>query len=683
MIKSHEIIETVDQNGRPILKVRAVLNTNRLIPEQLLRYQTDRMIAAYKSLSFGPYDTPIEVEIVAPEPAPKSEKNAEALAPLREAIERTPPGDDRKILELVLEQLDAADIPADQIHKLAYREGEQLIKQGTVVGRDGEDAGKVYIQLEGNLNVFRESNGMPAFRKTLTHPSLIGEIGFLVGYRTANIVAGNGGVVVLELDGALFKSLMNDPLFVVRYADRAADRLERDLAENVSAAQHAAASPSDHSRETAPIERPLKTPEEMKQVLPGGILHILQSHLDTAELNAADELIGLIRGIFRDMGLEEAFYHNHLHNLAVTFGALTLLTKNGYLSPRDFKVAFLAALLHDFDVRAAGTKANVARTLNQLRYIFGTWDPAEHGHVGLEGSEKEALDAVKGQFAAAIKIILQSEDFGESMREVEAIIRNTDFPNKTRSKGDIEADYKLALEKVAADRRGTIDEIANLVALGADQAVFKWLCVPSLEEQFVRGYAGEDKTVIVEDDYVEFRKKVLLKGTDTMEEKAPFLAILSKLDVDFKENFVSVMENFAILGGPPAMEDWESRKPIVRRKLGLPDVKRPETGGARVGDGPEGELSQNPSHEPAVTAMAGIWRRVIEILSAAVESAISTVLFKLNRIDVEGSVRQFAQTMQGAPFWRPAWEHAFFNSPSRRRMRERVRRNEFLLDFGA
>ncbi len=106
------------------------------------------------------------------------------------------------------------------------------------------------------------------------------------------------------------------------------------------------------------------------------------------EQDEVKALMAEVEKIYRKMGLLTENYHNHLHNMSVTYGALLMTAKAGLIKNKeDLLVTFLAALFHDFHVRETEPKehgqpasaAYVHETLGvpgsdkggQLRDLFG------------------------------------------------------------------------------------------------------------------------------------------------------------------------------------------------------------------------------------------------------------------------------------------------------------------------
>jgi hypothetical protein len=99
--------------------------------------------------------------------------------------------------------------------------------------------------------------------------------------------------------------------------------------------------------------------------------------LGNYDVERAGKLLDLVKEVYSSMDLLTKNYHNHTHNLAVTYTML-LLTKGLDMSVEDKKAAFIAGLFHDFHCRVAidtetnrGTPAFVEETLRQFADILG------------------------------------------------------------------------------------------------------------------------------------------------------------------------------------------------------------------------------------------------------------------------------------------------------------------------
>ncbi len=120
--------------------------------------------------------------------------------------------------------------------------------------------------------------------------------------------------------------------------------------------------------------------EQGLKVLPIAVEIKLQAlGLDTAEINQAKEVLVQVAKLYNQMGLSVEHYHNHVHNLITVFGMLRKIEILN-LDSKDYKkVAFLAALFHDFHLREKiekrkGTPAYVEETIRQIADLIGGGD---------------------------------------------------------------------------------------------------------------------------------------------------------------------------------------------------------------------------------------------------------------------------------------------------------------------
>jgi hypothetical protein len=159
-------------------------------------------------------------------------------------------------------------------------------------------------------------------------------------------------------------------------------------------------------------------------------------------------------------------YHNHAHNLGVVFAMLTIARRSGSAqNKRDLKIAFLAALLHDFHIRnqlapgkdargndvVVGKPARVAETLRQVRDLGGIrgdrLDPwvltPENTAAPTEEKYRLLVNAEwKSEFRTLLQETFPGENLNSVFAEVEAMILRTDFasdvplaPAETEVKG--------------------------------------------------------------------------------------------------------------------------------------------------------------------------------------------------------------------------------------------------------
>jgi len=243
----------------------------------------------------------------------------------------------------------------------------------------------------------------------------------------------------------------------------------------------------------ATIDTPYETLEQMMDELPDAIIFKLEqglTGLPEAQRNqvtaAAGELMGLVKHAYKDFMKgqnaegniipEELLmenYHNHLHNLMVTFGALKLTENAGmHRNIHDIKVTFLAALLHDFQIRfvtlqgkGQKTPAFVAETLEQLKNLLFAGEQYE-GKLFINNSayplSVEHDEDFKRKFRTAVKAFLGDEDLQEIWLEIKAMILRTDFAS------DVAAPAYTADTQAANEARQKGEEIIEMSKAGVD-----------------------------------------------------------------------------------------------------------------------------------------------------------------------------------------------------------------------
>lgn len=210
------------------------------------------------------------------------------------------------------------------------------------------------------------------------------------------------------------------------------------------------------------VKAPYTSLDQMVQSLPqdiAGQLKELSKTLSPSDqkefaqrFQAADKLIALMRRVYGTTmdDLITKNYHNHLHNLAVTFGSLTLNGNAGTIrNLDDLTISFLAGLFHDFHVREladpktkAATFANVNETLGtmdintgailstggQLADLFGI---REYTASAVSDALYGTLDgATKQEFQTTIaEMIGDADKLKRLYDELSVVIRRTDFPS--------------------------------------------------------------------------------------------------------------------------------------------------------------------------------------------------------------------------------------------------------------
>ncbi len=422
--------------------------------------------------------------------------------------------------------------------------------------------------------------------------------------------------------------------------------------------------------------------------MPDKITGLLIDHgLNTSELAAAVEVMDSVGEIYKGMGLLTENYHNHAHNLAVTY-AMMALSKGENI--RDTKVAFLAALFHDFhernrtrtrgDGKVTGSPALVDETMLQIADLFGlaTYRGPARGDAGekdyanyqRDGASTKALRAALEKF---LDTSFPGEDRADVFAEMETMIRRTDFASNVAPP---EAEYKSMaadlrrmiesrfagrpeltdndISKAIADLRKGYGNILTEVGRNKEASDAAWMSRQTnwlkrqlgIEEKFLdslRGIKSPSQRAKMYD--LAFR---LEKGGDQsgfywvtsagqnggamkvveglgreIPEVGPagtyqffltpelnsdngVLAVMNRLDPEFRENYLEVNRTFAEMGGESAKNLWNTVKGRLTLMLGL---------------GAEGEVAPVPfsglvGDAPQVTEFElDMTERVINILA--------------------------------------------------------------------
>ena len=214
---------------------------------------------------------------------------------------------------------------------------------------------------------------------------------------------------------------------------------------------------SENSTTPYPV---FKSLEDAKKILPKEILKkmleafsfiekVTEEEAKTSfqtELESAEKLIDLIGQVYEKMGLSVENYHNQAHNLAVTFGMM-ILVKSSAQEVQDVKVAFLAAILHDFHLRTKirlnekneekGTAALVEETMKQIDYLLSILNenvPIKE-FIHLSNQEFKILDK-QATFLVHFQTLIRSflrvnvlQDINPTLQEIKTMIFRTDFPS--------------------------------------------------------------------------------------------------------------------------------------------------------------------------------------------------------------------------------------------------------------
>ena len=189
------------------------------------------------------------------------------------------------------------------------------------------------------------------------------------------------------------------------------------------------------------------------------------------EVALAMEIMAAMNNVYTDMGTPEGVdltvehYHNHVHNLGVT-NAMLLLARGE--SARDVKLSFMAAMLHDFHVRAAlkdevGTPASVEETMRQVAEMLGIagYDAPQEERYGEMAGRIEGLKIALNSF---INVSFPGENREDIFNEVGVMIRRTDYASGIAAP---EASYK----EQAVQTRRSIDQRISADGTLSDQDI--------------------------------------------------------------------------------------------------------------------------------------------------------------------------------------------------------------------
>ncbi len=217
--------------------------------------------------------------------------------------------------------------------------------------------------------------------------------------------------------------------------------------------------------------------DEILLKLPLEILRRLEEiGLDDTDILAAEKLLDLVGKVYESMRLLTKNYHNHVHNLAVTH-AMLLLTEDLDMSLEDKKVAFIAALFHDFHVRATsdiktgiGTPAFVEETLRQLADMLQVEDYPGYAIDNARYAGEDSI--IDGEIKKDLREVIQGFLGGEiatgnAYPKIVAMIRRTDFASDVAPPQDsykqMSAEVRQAMDVV---KMVHVDEAIDIVRTG-------------------------------------------------------------------------------------------------------------------------------------------------------------------------------------------------------------------------
>lgn len=212
------------------------------------------------------------------------------------------------------------------------------------------------------------------------------------------------------------------------------------------------------------VNKPYPSVDQMYQALPNDIVSLIDdiaaklpdSRVIRSNKDNFLKLMNTVAKIYNDpniMGdLTTQNYHNHLHNLVVSMGSLFTNSKAELIySSRDLIGVFLAALFHDFHVRAVrpkqggtATPAWVDETLGkkgtkeggQLKDLFGVGNFKYATSAIANARYENVPEELKEQVREALQGLVGT-DLEDIYIEVEAMIRRTDFASDVAAPKDI------------------------------------------------------------------------------------------------------------------------------------------------------------------------------------------------------------------------------------------------------
>ncbi len=203
--------------------------------------------------------------------------------------------------------------------------------------------------------------------------------------------------------------------------------------------------------ENLPVAIQVKLEETYAQLQPDKKEKLL------AEIKAAQDLLKAVKQVYtkamrikkngQETGIPEGLllqnYHNHVHNLMVTFGTLTILENTKLIETvRDLKVSFLAGVFHDFHVRlvqdfdqekSSATAAYVPETLQQMANIFlgrpynRAIDDGRYNEADLPAEFRSVIDEFLGDEIKGTDGTISLQEKEKIFNEMVALIRRTDF----------------------------------------------------------------------------------------------------------------------------------------------------------------------------------------------------------------------------------------------------------------
>ncbi len=218
MVESHRVAV---EEGQLVIYVKLRENGG-LIADKFKDFQVLRMREAYESLSFNGKPIVVKIESSAPAAQPVPAEESPLVAELARILsERSASSARRNLLTTpLLESLVAylRKHPETKVSEKIFRSGDRIVSENTPV--NDLKAESIYFLLEGDLVVLRMTvqGNIPLGNVDFHLGDPIGEMGLLYGRRTATVMA-EGEVKALELPAEEFIKLLQDPQFLVQFAD--------------------------------------------------------------------------------------------------------------------------------------------------------------------------------------------------------------------------------------------------------------------------------------------------------------------------------------------------------------------------------------------------------------------------------------------------------------------------------
>ena len=302
--------------------------------------------------------------------------------------------------------------------------------------------------------------------------------------------------------------------------------------------------PTDKAMAVNYIE-PYQNIKQMYDLLPVNIRSLMANILVRSEVSpdAVANLMDEIKKLYTRMKLNTENYHNDMHHLLVTQGALMLAANAGLIKEkRDLIVTFAAALFHDFQLREVypsgvgkpGSDAWVNETLGIPGTDKGGQLPDLLGIVKYNGpainnaryDSKQITKEEKLNIQRAFRLLRNGEDLEQVYYEIEAIIRRTDFPSDVKRANDF---YWKSATRIRDEMDNLTVEWADKNIVMTDELLNKTIDHLNSEYAIIFKNFAEEKVLIKNEEERDIQKKWLdrQKGIELN-----FLEALRKVDAN-------------------------------------------------------------------------------------------------------------------------------------------------------